>query len=281
VTVSSSARPFEILRSCPGCGGRAIAVAYPPNLCRCACGLYFENPRPRPAAIRAYYDRGATYCRFRREERVRELLWAKRLRLVARFCASGRLLDVGTGDGHFLRHAARRFAAEGTEISRAGVLLAREHGLEVHHGTLAELSLETGAYDAVTLWHVLEHLPDPADELVRVWRLLAPGGHLFVAVPNETRTLDLQRLLRRRRSPYLPLRPGDEIHLTHFTPRTLRALLGRQGFRVLRTGADDVDTERTPVSRARELLRRSAGAAAGRRWSTAMVAVCRREAGAA
>ncbi len=267
-------QPFEILRDCPGCGGTAILMHAAPSLCRCACGLFFENPRPWSADILDYYDRGVTYGRFAPQQRARDLLWAKRLRLVLRFRGSGRLLDVGTGDGHFLEYARRHFAAEGTELSRAGVRLALDRQVTVWNGTLEELPLQAGAYDVVTLWHVLEHLPYPAADLARIRRLLAPGGHLVVAVPNEARLLDLQRLLRRRHNPFRPCRPGDEIHLTHFTPTTLAALLRRRGFRVLRMGADDADADRTWRSRARELAHRLSGALVGRRWCSAMYAIC-------
>lgn len=79
------ARPFDVVARCPGCGEGPIRLAYPPTLWRCVCGLYFQNPRPLPAVIRSHYDLGLTYHRFQREERVRDLLGAKRLRFVRRF----------------------------------------------------------------------------------------------------------------------------------------------------------------------------------------------------
>ncbi len=275
-SVAAAPRSFVTLRRCPGCASSAIAFDLKPNLWRCrGCALRFINPQPSLERVRAYQDSGLTYRRFAAEHAARERIWAARLRLVQRFRATGRLLDVGTGDGHFLLHAQSAFDTEGSELSLAGVELARARGLRVHHGALTELSLADAAYDVVTLWHVFEHLPQPSEELARIRSLLAPAGRLVVAVPNEQLALDLCRWGRRRNSPFWPYRSGDEIHLAHFTAPVLRGVLQRNGFDLVALGADDVDVDATLISRTREAFRRSSGWALGRRWSSAIVAVAR------
>lgn len=268
------ARRIEILTRCPVCGGADIAVACAPTLWRCACGLAFRNPRPHPDAIAAHYDAGATYAAWEREQAVRERLWRKRLRLVRRHRDGGRLLDVGTGDGHFLAVAGAAFDAEGTEPSLAGCRRAEGRGVRVRQGTLAELALPAAHYDVVTLWHVLEHLPYPVDELRRVRALLAPGGLVVAAVPNERRLLR-DALRSRPAGPFAPLGSGDEIHLVHFVPTTLRAALAAAGFEVTALGVDDVDTQRTPATRAAGLGAALLSRVTGSPCGTAMVAVAR------
>jgi len=98
---------------------------------------------------------------------------------------SGRLLDVGCGDGTFL--VTMNWAgwiAEGLDPDPRAVATGRERGLAVHHGTLDDVDLPAAGYDAITLSHVFEHLPRPVEALERCRALLRPGGHLWIATPN-------------------------------------------------------------------------------------------------
>lgn len=92
------------------------------------------------------------------------------------------LIDVGCGDGFFLRSVTgtRR---RGIEYNPDAARRAREAGLPVEE-TRVEL-LPAGSADAVTLFQVLEHVPRPREVLSALERVLRPGGRLFVAVPNN------------------------------------------------------------------------------------------------
>jgi SAM-dependent methyltransferase len=149
-----------------------------------------------------------------------------RVRLALLGPPRGALLDIGAGRGRFVASArAAGWSATGIEPSARGVEAARAvYGVELARASLAEAS---GTYDAVTLWHVLEHLDDPSAALARVASLLAPGGLLLVGVPN----LDsVQARVGRDRWFHLDF----PRHRTHFTPAGLRALLERHGFTVER-----------------------------------------------
>lgn len=232
--------PTEILKQCPFCGHGAFSKAFEPDICRChACGLHFRNPRPDESAVVESYNTSVTFDAWQQELEIRAHLWEKRLKLVARHRDQGSLLDVGTGDGYFLEFAKARYEVDATEISESGVAYAKKRGHHVHLGTIFNSCFDARSYDVITMWHVLEHVPDPAGTLRRAKSLLKPGGLLFIAVPNET--VSLQRAYKRRRHPFGPLASGMEIHLTHFTPRVLTNGLRRLfGFSILRLDVDDV-----------------------------------------
>jgi SAM-dependent methyltransferase len=97
-----------------------------------------------------------------------------------------RLLDAGSNFGHFLKVASERYCAVGVEIGEAPVRWSREKlGVENHVGSIYDLPAEVaGTYDAVTLWDVIEHVPDPRGALAALARALEPGGTLFLSTPD-------------------------------------------------------------------------------------------------
>ncbi len=95
--------------------------------------------------------------------------------------SGGRLLDVGCGSGAFLaRMRALGWNVQGVEPDPAAADLARRRGLQV--SSSLEAPMET--FDAVTLNHVLEHLPDPDGTLRSITARLAPGGRVAIVTPN-------------------------------------------------------------------------------------------------
>jgi len=138
---------------------------------------------------------------------------------------SGRILEVGCGDGHFLAAAqAAGFEAWGTEISSSGLQRLEKRGLRVLAGDLTDLGLPPGHFDAVVLFEVLEHLADPVGHLMECHRVLREGGALVLTTPNFGSLS--RRLLGER------WRVVDPEHLVLFTSRGLRTALERAGFRV-------------------------------------------------
>lgn len=236
---------LAIIASCPACRGQRLCEAFAPDvwLCR-TCGLYFRNPRPTESAVVRYYDASTTYDRWQQETGIRRYLWHKRSRLLLKYKTRGALLDVGTGDGFFLPFANRYFETFATEVSKRGGEYIRARGFHHWQGALDDIDFGARRFDVVTLWHVLEHLHDPSSALNRIYGLLAPGGIMAVAVPNETIPIWGQRLRRSRRSPFGTFRPGDEIHLVHFLPGVFRRTLKRHGFDIIEFGVDDVHLSR-------------------------------------
>ena len=79
----------------------------------------------------------------------------------------------------------RGWEAYGIEPNRALARgLSESRGLPVHAGTLDDLPANWGQFDAITLFHVIEHVPDPRTTLRKVATLLRPGGALLIVTPN-------------------------------------------------------------------------------------------------
>jgi SAM-dependent methyltransferase len=220
---------------CPACGQetwRSRFLESGPHriaICR-SCGLGVLIDRPDERMLGDLY-RSDLYA----APRPRGMVVAKAahrivntIRLHALGQPQGRLLDVGAGKGHFL--AAARSAgwdAIGVEYSESSAEEAKaRYGLDV---IVADYMTDppNGEFDAVTMWHVLEHLPDPraAVELART--LLVDGGRLLISVPNFA---SLQAQIFGPDWLHLDL----PRHLYHFTPRSLARLLEGCGFRLER-----------------------------------------------
>jgi 2-polyprenyl-3-methyl-5-hydroxy-6-metoxy-1,4-benzoquinol methylase len=191
---------------------------------------------------------------------------------------SARLLDVGTGDGRFLQACREAgYDVTGTEVSATGAAYAQRQGFDVRMGQVTELDLPAESFNVVTLWHVLEHVPEPGVVLRKVHSLLRPGGVLAVAVPNEENFFVRRRLgLPTPTSPFDPLQFGGEIHLTYFRPGTLRATLGAAGFEVLQFGVDDVYMNRNWKMKLKLRLQDFLARRFGWHFGVAMYAICRR-----
>ena len=195
---------------------------------QCAsCGFQFTNPRPGAAEIGRYYEsdeyvshnsgagglinqayRVARFFTMRRKVGQLNKLAPRR----------GKLLDYGCGTGHFLAAAkAAGWQVAGLEPNaRARQEASRRLGQPVGQESLA--SFAPGTFDAVTLWHVLEHVHLLNETLAQLTALLKPDGVLLVAVPN-VESLDAQH--------YRELWAAYDVprHLYHFAPKTMAQLL--------------------------------------------------------
>jgi SAM-dependent methyltransferase len=217
-----------------------------------ACRYGALEPRPTPDELRTFYDpnyftryagEAAERCQGLGDrepepatllDRVRDhlawradrgqpvdapLIHARVRKIPARIC------DIGCGNGELLaglRDLGHRVV--GVEVDDRAVQRACARGLEVHSGTAEELPLqvEAGGFDAVAMIHVLEHCVDPLRALRNTAELLAPGGLLFVEVPNNEAIV-----ARRSGTCWFFFDAGR--HVNFFSPDSLAALARRVG----------------------------------------------------
>jgi SAM-dependent methyltransferase len=259
----------EVCSRCILCNCPALDVVDAEcNIAQCAgCGYVFDNPRPVLEELVKFYSRPAKYDSWLGELGVRDRVWKRRLRLILPFRKEGSLLDLGTGIGQFLAVAKPHFKRiYGTEISTTAIGIAKEkYGLELFEGTIDAIATSGMRFDNISLFHVLEHVPDPASLLRTCHSLLSSEGILIIAVPNEVTSLraSLKRFLVRAR--ILRPRKGvgrfglpriglgaetNEVHLSHFTPPVLNSLLRSVGFVTLK---DTLDPHYVRTARAEKL----------------------------
>lgn len=222
---------------CPSCNSSShtqlfVKRGYP--IVRCdECGLVFSNPQVDESLVLDEYREGGSNDLWvdvltspRQLELDREK-FAEILDELEPHRGDGHLLDVGTSIGLFLRLALDRgWTGTGTEFGRRALAYAREElDLDVTDAPIEELG---GEYDVLTVLSVLEHVNRPRAFLREVSRLLKPGGAAYFIVPNVESLAC--RVLHERAATF-----DGRNHLVYFSPRTLRDVLGREGFDVVRT----------------------------------------------
>ena len=244
----------EVVQSCNVCQStqiQALDLEYNLRCCN-SCGYIFDSPRPAQAQIAAFYSQQGKYGSWLDQEAERDALWQRRLKKLLPYKAEGSLLDIGAGTGQFLHHAKPFFTGvTGTEISASAVKIAKEkYRIDLLAGQIEDLDLPSASFNNITLFHVLEHVPDPMRLLIRCWELLCSQGVLIIAVPNDVLawTSGVKKMGRRiglkafqKFSPVLGIaKAGEsrEIHLSHFTPRVLRQLGESVGFTIIEESLD-------------------------------------------
>lgn len=193
------------------------------------CGLVWIDPLPTreevDARYRTAYSSGE-YTAFAQARDTRELVSEHRLARVLEQAPPGRWLDVGCSTGSFVAAAVRAgCTAEGLDISREAVEVARAGGLLAHHGRVEDFA-PGRRFDVITAFDVLEHSVDPRAFVKRLRGWLRPGGRLVLTLPDVSSVYP-RLLMGRHWFYYWP----DE-HLFYFKPATVSRLLVEEGFRV-------------------------------------------------
>jgi SAM-dependent methyltransferase len=211
------------------------------NLSRCAA-CRFMQPDRLPALPR-FFERmynqqwADEWIASEFESTAKDRIFDGVLRgLAGRLPADSRaLLDVGTHAGRFLSLAsARGWSAEGIEVNqRTAAHAARVTGCCVHRHRAEEIDRLGRRYDAVTLTDVLEHLPRPVEFLIRVRSVLSEGGWLAVKVPCGPAQRRKEHARARLQAGYRPRLADNLVHVSHFSPQSLRMALGRAGFEAI------------------------------------------------
>lgn len=113
---------------------------------------------------------------------VKNYMLSEKLKWISEIAIGNSILDIGAGTGDFLLAAKRKsYEVSGVEPNPGARKLALEKGIELQE----ELSyFKKNSFDVISMWHVLEHVPDLEFQVEELYRLLKPNGVAIVAVPN-------------------------------------------------------------------------------------------------
>jgi 2-polyprenyl-3-methyl-5-hydroxy-6-metoxy-1,4-benzoquinol methylase len=222
---------------CKACGATSLRPLLPLNddfsLVRCEeCQLVATFPQLSASEIGHYYPPSYYGDKNRRFnpllERLIPFFRSRRARAIEHFLPKGRILDVGCGRGilpALMRD--RGWDAHALEFSETAARHARDElRLPVFVGDFSQSPYADDFFDALVLWHVLEHLADPVAALRKARQILRPGGLLVIAVPNFE---SLQARFAGRHWFHLDV----PRHYHHFGLKVLRHLLIANGFTIL------------------------------------------------
>lgn len=202
---------------------------------KCAdCSQIFTGVKFPSQARQHFYD-DTTYfvkmygeTKFHPSQIWHRIVSQRRLKLIMRFLAKGKLLDIGCGYGFFLNIAQKfNWNVSGVELSRlASEYARRSYQLDIFNGEAEDADYSEHSFNVITFWDVLEHVFNPAAFLNSVHRILKREGLIAFSVPN----ID-SLVARLYKGKWWTLRP--EQHLWHFSPQTLNRLLYEQRFKPL------------------------------------------------
>jgi len=195
------------------------------------CGVVSISPMPTAAELPAYYP--DSYNNFQATGSLITKILLKLTygletrRVKALIGTSGRVFDVGCGDGKFLEalQAAGDWELCGNDISATGINLCRDKGFDVKQGVLEEVDFEPGSFDMLRMSHLIEHVVNPRTTLEAAFRFLKPGGFLIGETPNVA-CRDFSVFGRYWGALHVPR------HLHLFTRKTLANQLQKAGFTV-------------------------------------------------
>lgn len=191
-------------------------------------------PQPSPDKLGAYYE-SEDYISHTDSARswfekiyqlIKKTAIQQKLNLVLNQQKSkGVLLDIGCGTGDFLTAAkASKWQTKGYEPNKKARNIALEKGIEL---TNATDDLPENFADVITMWHVLEHVPDVKAQISELKRLIKPGGTIIIAVPNY-KSYDAQHYQSYWAAYDVPR------HLWHFSKKSIQSLFAEQDLELIR-----------------------------------------------
>ncbi|HYC28701.1 MAG TPA: class I SAM-dependent methyltransferase [Chitinophagaceae bacterium] len=199
------------------------------------CTARFTQDVPSPAEIGRYYQSEKYISHSntnkglvnRLYHRIRKVTLAQKRNLIKKATSldTGNLLDIGAGTGLFVE-AMRKAGWKVTGLEPDETARKRAREMNIVLNDISDLfKLPPASFNAITMWHVLEHVHDIHGYLSQIGKLLQPGGKLIIAVPN---------FLSRDALIYKEYWAAYDVprHLYHFSPAAMRGLLEKHGFHV-------------------------------------------------
>lgn len=151
------------------------------NCAKCSL-IFLKNPLSETEILN-YYPKDYEAYNPKADQKVLE----KKLKFMFSFCEIySSILDIGCSNGGFLT-VAKEMGIEsiyGVELNSSMAMEASQRGIEVLGYTLEDAYQTGKTFDVITLWDVLEHLPDPNSALEKIHEMLSQNGFLFISIPN-------------------------------------------------------------------------------------------------
>lgn len=235
---------YEV-KACPICGGTRLSQYLQARdhhishqtftLQRCeGCNLIVTSPRPAADQLMDYYASEDYVSHTSRATNLlnqayllaRKFTLRRKVELVSRFVSAGRILDFGCGTGEFLQQAKKaNWEIYGVEPAANARHIAQQKLANIHPDIRA---IPGQSMHVITLWHVLEHLPDLNDNLDQLTGRLSEAGTIFIAVPNVNSYDSLH---------YRHDWAGLDVprHLWHFNQTNMKRLLNKHGLKWIET----------------------------------------------
>jgi len=218
------------MRTCPACASNTatkIGIKNELEVVRCqVCGSLYCPYMPWYTSERYYVD---YYSHHGLEEPP--VVTKRLMEITAEFSKyrqTNRLLDVGCGSGLLLEAARENgWDVQGVDVSISSVEHVRSLGFEVHHGELKDIQLAGEQFDVITAAEIVEHLFDPVAVLKEAYRLLRPGGLLWLTTPHAN-----SLAARVMKLEWRIVCPPE--HLQLFSVKGLRTALRQAGFQNVR-----------------------------------------------
>jgi 2-polyprenyl-3-methyl-5-hydroxy-6-metoxy-1,4-benzoquinol methylase len=230
---------------CPLCKGAAREVIFTKkgyDLVRCgSCNLAYLGKPPSREELQKLYSFEAGYQKDFADAASSEMKFHTKVarlsyKLLSQHRSTGKLLDVGCSAGFFLKEAnAHGWETHGLEYSPdTAAVAARQPGLQIKSGTLEDANYDAHSFDVVTLWDVIEHVPDPLQTMRSVHHVLCDDGLVALSTPNIDGLFPQLSYRVAKRLDYWP-HPEPPHHLLQFSGQTLGLLLARTGFEIVAT----------------------------------------------
>ena len=199
------------------------------------CDLVYLNPRPSQGLLNKIYQGDKFHSiDFHKdptgEEKLYFFRFSDRLKVINRLKKrKGKILDIGSSWGYFLSLAKEDgWDVYGVEPTIAEAKYAQERfKVKIFTGRLREAQFPAQYFDVVSLWHVLEHIPDPIIELLEIKRILKEDGLLVIEVPSTRRLKD--DISGKKFDINNPPQ-----HLFYYNISTLSSLLEKIGFHIIK-----------------------------------------------